>query len=146
MLSNEIPRSAVLDDGSKAFWPQRSSPSPSQRRQLDKFNYSDRTMEDSLIGGVGHRQVLDPLGSAPSDYPAASSFTRFMLLVTSAHPGDECMACRKHSIDADGKSHTPAPHTRGVTEMEALGRANLAKDGKKRKYEHSPARSMPESE
>ena len=24
------------------------------------------TMEDLLIGGVGHRQVLDPLGSAPS--------------------------------------------------------------------------------
>ena len=24
------------------------------------------TMEGSLIGGVGHRQVLDPLGSAPS--------------------------------------------------------------------------------
>jgi hypothetical protein len=24
------------------------------------------TMEDLMIGGVGHQQVLDPLGSAPS--------------------------------------------------------------------------------
>ena len=42
------------------------------------------------------------------------------------------MACRTHPLDADGKSHTPAgaPHTKGVTEMEGLGRANLAKDGK----------------
>jgi hypothetical protein len=39
---------------------------------------------------------------------------------------------------------TPAPNTEGVTEMEALGRVNLAKNGKKRKYEHSPARSMPD--
>ena len=40
MLSNEIPRSAELEDGSMASWPQRSSPSPDQRRQLDNFNYS----------------------------------------------------------------------------------------------------------
>ena len=56
----------------------------------------------------------------------------------------ECMACLTHPVDADGKSHMPAPNTEGVTKMEALGRANLAKNGKKRKYEHSPARSMPD--
>ena len=52
----------------------------------------------------------------------------------------------QYPVDTNGKSHTPAPNTEGVTEMEGLGRANLAKDGKKRKYEYSPARSMPESE
>ena len=64
MLSNEIPRSAELEDGSKASSPRRPCSSPSQRRQLD--NLTTPTMEDLLIGGVGHRQVLDPLGSAPS--------------------------------------------------------------------------------
>ena len=44
------------------------------------------------------------------------------------------MACLTHPVDADGKSHTPAPNTEGVTEMEGLGRANLAKNGKKRRY------------
>ena len=48
MLSNEIPRSAELKDGSKASWPRRPCPSPSQRRQLDNFNYSP-TMEDLLF-------------------------------------------------------------------------------------------------
>ena len=66
MLSNEIPRSAELEYGLKASSPRRPYPSPSQRRQLDNFNSSDATMEDLLSGGVGHRQVLDPLGSAPS--------------------------------------------------------------------------------
>ena len=59
MLSNEIPRSAELDDGSKASWPQRSSPSPSQRRQLDNFNYSDD-------GGLADRRCGSGLrGFAP---------------------------------------------------------------------------------
>ena len=56
----------------------------------------------------------------------------------------ECMACLTHPVDANGKALTPAPNTEGVTEMEGLGRANLAKNGKKRKYEDSPARSMPD--
>ena len=56
----------------------------------------------------------------------------------------ECMACLTHQVDADGKSHTPAPNTKGVTELEGLGRANLAKNGKKRKYEQSLARPMPD--
>ena len=51
MLSNKIPRSAELEDGSKASWPQRSSPSPSQRRQLDNFNYFDDG-GITVIGGV----------------------------------------------------------------------------------------------
>ena len=41
MLSNEIPRSAELEDGSKASSPRRLCPSPSQRRQLDNFIYSE---------------------------------------------------------------------------------------------------------
>ena len=43
------------------------------------------------------------------------------------------MVCRTHPLDAAGKSHTPAPNTEGVTYMEGLGRANLAKNSKKRK-------------
>ena len=62
MLSNESPRFSQLEDSPKASWPQRSSPSPSQRRPLNNVNYSD-DMEDLLTGGLGHRQVL---GSAPS--------------------------------------------------------------------------------
>ena len=58
MLSNEIPRSAELDDGSKASWPQRSSPSPSQRRQLDNFNYSDD-------GGLADRRCGSSAGPRP---------------------------------------------------------------------------------
>ena len=58
MLSNEIPRSAELDDGTKACWPQRSSPSPSQRRQLDNFNYSDD-------GGLADRRCGSSAGPRP---------------------------------------------------------------------------------
>ena len=50
MLSNEIPRSAELEDGSKASWPRRPCPSPSQRRQLDNFNYSDEGLADRRCG------------------------------------------------------------------------------------------------
>jgi hypothetical protein len=59
MLSKEIPRSAELDDGSKASWPQRSSPSPSQRRQHDNFNYSDD-------GGLADRRCGSSAGPRPS--------------------------------------------------------------------------------
>jgi hypothetical protein len=49
--SKKNPRSAQLEDGSRAFLPQRSSPSPSQRRQLDNFNYLDD-------GGIADRRGL----------------------------------------------------------------------------------------
>jgi hypothetical protein len=58
MLSNEILRSAELDDGSKASWPRRPCPSPSQRRQLDNFNYSDD-------GGLANRRCCASEGPRP---------------------------------------------------------------------------------
>ena len=56
--SQEIPRSAQLEDGSRAFLPQRSSPSPSQRRQLDNFNYFDD-------GGIADRRCGSSAGPRP---------------------------------------------------------------------------------
>ncbi len=58
MLSNEIPRSAELEDGSKASWPRRPCSSPSQRRQLDNFNYSDD-------GGLADRRCGSSAGPRP---------------------------------------------------------------------------------
>ena len=58
MLSNEIPRSAELEDGSKASSPRRPCSSPSQRRQLDNFNYSDD-------GGLADRRCGSSAGPRP---------------------------------------------------------------------------------
>jgi hypothetical protein len=50
--------SAQLEDGSRAFLPQRSFPSPSQRRQLDNFNYFDD-------GGIADRRCGPSAGPRP---------------------------------------------------------------------------------
>ena len=45
-------------DGSRASWPRRSSSSPSQRRQLDNFNYFDD-------GGIADRRCGSSSGPRP---------------------------------------------------------------------------------
>ena len=64
MLSNEIPRSAELDDGLRPLGLRDPPLHPAS--VVNTTTSTTPTMEDSLIGGVGHLQVLDPLGSAPS--------------------------------------------------------------------------------
>ena len=63
MLPNEIPRSAELEDDSKASWPQRSSHPPAS--SANWIHLTRPTLNYSHNSDAGYRRIPAPLWGGP---------------------------------------------------------------------------------